>query len=147
MSSRDDAKRSGSDLETLFGDLWHGTRFTVTRGGFRPPIDVVRTEEPAELRVIVDLAGVDPGDVHIVVNERALVIAGQRSRMLPDCRPSYHLLEIEYGPFERRIALPENVDPDGARATYERGLLTVVLPVVAAPPRRERIAITIRTIA
>jgi HSP20 family protein len=146
MSRRDDERTSG-ELEGLFGELWHGTRFTVTRRGFRPPIDVVRTEEPAELRVIVDLAGVDPGDVRIVVNERALVIAGQRSRMLPDCRPSYHLLEIEYGPFERRIALPENVDPDGARATYERGLLTVVLPVVATPPRRERIAITIRTIA
>jgi HSP20 family protein len=141
MSRRDDERTSG-ELEGLFGELWHGTR-----RGFRPPIDVVRIEEPAELRVIVDLAGVDPGDVRIVVNERALVIAGQRSRMLPDCRPSYHLLEIEYGPFERRIALPENVDPDGARATYERGLLTVVLPVVATPPRRERIAITIRTIA
>ena len=116
MSPRDD-EPAGGELEGLIDELWHGTRFTVTRRGFRPPIDVVRTDEPAELRVIVDLAGVDPGDVHIVVNERALVIAGQRSRMLPDCRPSYHLLEIEYGPFERRIALPENVDPDGARAT------------------------------
>jgi HSP20 family protein len=145
VTSHDDSGRPRSELEDLFGELWHGTRFTVTRGGFRPPIDVVRTEDPPELRVIADLAGVDPGDVHIVVNERSLVIAGQRSRALPDRRPSYHLLEIEYGPFERRIVLPENVDPDGARAIYERGLLTVVLPVVAAPPRRERITITIRT--
>jgi HSP20 family protein len=147
VSSRDDVERTRSGLEGLFGELWHGTRFAVTRRGFRPPIDVVRTEDPPELRVIVDLAGVDPGDVHIVVNERALVIAGRRSRVLPDRRPSYHLLEIEYGQFERRIVLPENVDPDGARATYERGLLTVVLPVVAAAPRQERIAIRIRTIA
>ena len=65
--------------------------------------------------------------------------------MLPDCRPSYHLLEIEYGPFERRIALPETSIPTGP-ATYERGLLTVVLPVVATPPRTERITIRIRTI-
>ncbi len=147
MSSPDDAERTRSELEGLFDELWHGTRFTVTRRGFRPSIDVLRTDDPAELRVIVDLAGVDPGDIHIAVNERALVIAGQRLRPLPDCRPSYHLLEIEDGPFERRIALPEHVDPDGARATYERGLLTVVLPVTATPSRPERITIRIRTIA
>jgi HSP20 family protein len=145
VSSRDDAERAGSELESLFGDLWHGTRFTVTRRGFRPSIDVLRTDDPAELQVVVDLAGVEPGDVHIVVNERALVIAGQRGRIVPGSRPSYHLLEIEYGPFERRISLPEHVDPDGARATYERGLLTVVLPVSAKPPPRRRIAIRIRT--
>ena len=147
MTSRDDTERARTELEAVFDELWHGTRFTVTRRGFRPPIDVLRTEDPPELRVIVDLAGVDPGDVQIAVNERALVIAGQRSRPLPDCRPSYHLLEIEHGQFERRIALPEHVDPDGAKATYERGLLTVVLPVTATPPRPERITIRIRTIA
>jgi HSP20 family protein len=134
-----------SELEGLFGDIWHGTRFTVARRGFRPPIDVLRTDDPAEVQVIVDLAGVEPGDVHIVVNERSLVIAGQRRRVVAESRPSYHLLEIEYGPFERRVSLPENVDPDGARATYERGLLVVVLPVVATPPRQERITIRIRT--
>jgi HSP20 family protein len=147
VSPRDDSERSRSDIEGIFNELWHGTRFTVTRRGFRPSIDVVRTDDPAELRVIVDLAGVDPGNVQIAVNERSLVIAGQRHRVLPDCRPSYHLLEIEDGPFERRIALPEHVDPDGARATYERGLLTVVLPVAATPARPERITIRIRTIA
>ena len=97
------------------------------------------------LRVTVDLAGVDPADVHVVVHERALLIAGQRRRLQPDCRLSYHLMEIEYGAFERRITLPEHVDPQGARAGYERGLLTVVLPVTTAPPRQERVSILIRT--
>ena len=39
-------------------------------------------------------------------------------------------MEIEYGPFQRRIQLAEDVDPSGARRRrYERGLLTVVLPL------------------
>jgi HSP20 family protein len=135
-----------SELEELFTELWHGPRFAAPRRGFRPRIDVVRTEEPDELRVTVDLAGVDPGDVHIVVHERALLVAGHRRRLHPDCRLSYHLMEIEYGPFERRIGLPEHVDPDGARATYERGLLTVVLPVTTAPSRQERVLIRVRTV-
>ena len=133
-----------SELEDLFTELWHGPRFTVPRRGFRPRIDVVRTEEPDEVRVTVDLAGVDPADVHIAVDERALLIAGQRRLVKPDCRLSYHLMEIEYGQFERRIGLPEHVDPDGARANYERGLLVIRLPVTAAPPRQERISIEVR---
>jgi HSP20 family protein len=107
----------------------------------------MRAEEPDEIRVIVDLAGVEPGDVQIVVNERALVIAGQRRGLHPDSRLSYHLLEIEHGPFERRIGLPVDVDPEGARATYDRGLLTITLPVAAAPPSQGRITITVRTSA
>ena len=38
-------------------------------------------------------------------------------------------MEIDYGTFQRRIPLPEAVDGKNARATYERGLLTIVLPV------------------
>ena len=145
ISPRDDIERLHSELEDIFTELWHGPRFTVPRRGFRPRIDVVRTEEPDELRVTVDLAGVDPADVHIAVHERALLIAGQRHRLKPECRLSYHLMEVEYGAFERRIGLPEHVDPDGARATYERGLLTVLLPVATTAPRHERILIRIRT--
>ena len=114
------------------------------RRGFRPLIDVVRTEEPAELRIVVDLAGVDPAEIHVVVDERTLLVAGHRGRLHPDSRLSYHQMEIEYGYFERRVALPEYVDPDGGRATYERGLLSIFLPVAAAPPRRPRASIVVR---
>jgi HSP20 family protein len=143
-------KRLHSELEDLVNELWHGPRFGVQRVGFRPRIDVMRTEEPDELRIVVDLAGVDPGDVQIVVQERALVIAGRRRHIQPKSRSrlSYYLLEIEDGPFERRIGLPVDVDPDQARATYDRGLLVVTLPVTSKPPPAPgRVTITVRTTA
>lgn len=136
-------KRFHAELEDVFNDLWHGPRFGVQRRGFRPKIDVMRTEDPDELRVVVDLAGVEPEDVRIVVHERALVIAGRRRRLHPDCRLRYHLLEIEHGSFERRLGLPVDVDPDQAAATYDRGLLVVTLPVAARPPERGRISIQV----
>ena len=145
VSGSDDTERVQAELDEVFSQLWHGPRFVVPRRGFRPHIDLVRTEEPDELRITVDLAGIEPGDVQIVVHERAFVIAGRRKRPETDSPHSYHLLEIEYGPFERRIGLPVDVDPKGARAVYERGLLMVSLPVAAAPPTRARITITVRT--
>jgi HSP20 family protein len=147
VSGRDDTERPHSELEEVFSQLWHGPRFGVPRRGFRPHIDLVRTDDPDELRVTADLADVEPGDVQIAVHERALVIAGRRNRPQTDPGLSYHLLEIEYGPFERRIGLPVDVDPKRARAVYERGLLTVSLPVASAPPTQARITITVRTTA
>ncbi len=141
-------KRLHSELGDLVNELWHGPRFGVQRLGFRPRIDVMRTENPDELRIVVDLPGVDPGDVQIVVHERALVVAGRRPSVHPTGHVSYHLMEIDYGPFERRIGLPVDVDPDRARATYDRGLLVVTLPVASKPLRGEgRITITVRTSA
>jgi HSP20 family molecular chaperone IbpA len=41
----------------------------------------------------------------------------------------YQTMEIEYGGFQRRIELGDDVDSGGASATYERGMLRVVLPL------------------
>ncbi len=52
-------------------------------------------------------------------------------------------MELEYGPFERRISLAEPVDTAAATARYEKGLLTVELPIAAQAPKRERVIIAI----
>jgi HSP20 family molecular chaperone IbpA len=41
----------------------------------------------------------------------------------------YHQVEIEYGPFERRIELAEDVDADAATATCEAGMLQLEVPL------------------
>jgi HSP20 family molecular chaperone IbpA len=58
-----------------------------------------------------------------------LTIAGTRERpKVPGAR--YHSMEIEYGGFQRRLELGEEVDAARATATYDRGMLKLVLPVV-----------------
>ena len=42
-------------------------------------------------------------------------------------------MELEYGPFQRRVSLAEDVDPDRAEAHYERGQLTIVMPLARKP--------------
>jgi HSP20 family protein len=91
---------------------------------------------------VVELPGVDPSSVHVVAADRVLVIAGERCR--PGVSGRYQQLEIEYGPFQRRIPLDEPVDTSAATAQYERGMLTVTLPIAARAPTTERVSITIR---
>lgn len=129
---RRDVDRLSEQIEDLFADLWQVPRFTGLRRGFRPAVDAYRTEEPPTLTVVVELAGVDPGTVTVTAVADALVVHGQRLRPRAPER-TYQLMEIDVGPFERRVSLPEEVDAERASASYEAGLLTVVLPLA---PRR-----------
>lgn len=132
VAGRRDIDRLHEELEELFAELWQGPRIAARRRGFRPHVDYLRIDSPPELKIVVDLAGVDPADVELSIVGQELVISGQRFRSAldPKCRPSYYQMEIEYGPFERRVRLPDGAAAKGAKATYERGLLTIALPIV-----------------
>jgi HSP20 family protein len=129
------------EIEELFADLWQVPRFTGSRRGFRPAVDVFRSENPAELRVVVDLAGVAPESVQLATSARTLVIAGERPRTGAG---TYQQLEIEYGRFQRTVQLPADVETTRARASYEHGLLTIVLPVATGPPSPQSVPIEVR---
>jgi HSP20 family protein len=90
---------------------------------------------------MVELPGVDPAAIQVIAADRVLVVAGERCR--PAVRGRYQQMEIEYGPFQRRIPLAEPVDTAAATARHEQGVLMVVLPIAARPSPRERVSIAI----
>jgi HSP20 family protein len=131
-----------SEIHELFADLWQVPRFSGLHSGFRPQVDCYRTEDPAEVTVLVELPGVDPANVELVVAEGTLVVAGERVR--PRCAGLvYQQMELEYGTFRRQVQLPADVDVAGAHATYEHGILKVVLPIAERQPSRGRVAIEV----
>jgi HSP20 family protein len=140
MRRRDDIERLHEELRDFVDDLWSVPRFAGRRG-FRPQADCIRSDDPPALHVVVDLPGVDPSEIRMIAAERVLVVAGERRR--PQLQGRYQQMEIDYGPFERRIPLHEPVDAAAATARYEHGTLTVVLPIAATAPKRERVRIAI----
>ena len=141
MKNRTDIDRLHDEIKELVDELWHLPRFAGGRRGFRPQVDCLRCEDPPELRVIVELPGVDSSAIKVIAADRVLVVAGERCR--PTLTGRYQQMEIEYGPFQRRISLTEPVDTAAATARYERGLLTIVLPIAQKPAKRERERVTI----
>jgi HSP20 family protein len=120
------------EIQELFADLWQVPRFSGMRNGFRPQFDCYRTDDPPTLHVVVELPGVDPGSLEVVASGQTLVVAGTRDR--PTAAGARYLaMEIEYGTFQRRVELGEEIDPAGAAATYDRGMLKVTLPIAARP--------------
>jgi HSP20 family protein len=140
--ARRDIDRLQGEIEELFADLWQVPRFTGLRHGFRPAVDCFHTDEPHQLTIVVELAGVDPESVAVAIEERALTISGERRRPRVDGQV-YQQMEIEYGAFSRTLNLLEDVDGAAAGASFERGLLTVTLPIAERPPRPEPVAIVV----
>jgi HSP20 family protein len=91
---------------------------------WRPLVDLVETAEAFIL--YAELPGVQRPDIELDSDGRSLELSGQR-RPLGGER-GYLRLEGSHGPFKRRLDLPEQVDPERITASFQRGILEVVMP-------------------
>jgi HSP20 family protein len=138
-----DIEHAAEEIEQLFADLWQVFPFSGLRRGFRPQVDCLRSDDPPTVTVVVEVAGIDPEHVHVIAHGRELVIAGERVR--PRATGAvYQQMEIDYGAFERHVTLPDDVDTAAAEASYDRGLLTITLPIATTPAREVKVPIEVR---
>ena len=144
MTGRKDIDRLRSELEELFNEVWRAPRFAARRC-LRPAVDCYRTTDPAEFVVVVELPGVDPTTVRVIAADRWLHVVGERRRPRAGKGGQiYQQMEIDYGPFERRIQLVDDVETENGAASYEQGLLRVVFPIAPRPAPRGRVPIEVK---
>jgi HSP20 family protein len=141
MARRRDLDWLRDEMDELFADLAR-TRRRALRRGFSPAVDVYRSGDPPAVTVTVDLAGVDPADIELGFAEGILTIAGQRRRAHGE-GALYQQMELDHGAFERAVRVGDDVDPARAEATYDRGLLTIRLPLLARPTPPVRVVISV----
>jgi HSP20 family protein len=122
-------RRLESEVDRMFLELMGADRMLGrVQGAYRPNVDVFFDKAESAMIVKLELAGIDPDTVTLEVEERILRIHGHRVDQGRSGKV-YQQMEIAYGPFERRILLPVEVDPAKAQAHYERGFLEISLPV------------------
>lgn len=137
-------ERMRREIDELFGDVWQRAGYVpYGRPSFTPRVDVYSCGEPRNIVVVIELAGVDVGDVNLEVQGRELVITGRRQPHRAEGR-DYQQVEIESGYFERRVDLGCDVKPEGAKAVYEDGMLRIELPALAPESRPRRVPINER---
>jgi HSP20 family protein len=129
---------SSIKLRWLHGAL-HDVTYELTRSHFsqfaphtwEPAINAYRCE--SAVRICVDLAGVEREQIDLTVEARRVLIRGTRELPEPSSaegRPVRLLaMEIDYGPFEREVPLPVEVEVGKTQAEQRNGLLWVSLPV------------------
>lgn len=98
----------------------------TTLKGFTPAIDVYETKN--EVIVEVPLAGVDPKDVDIAIENDVLTIKGEYKKESEVDDKNYYRKEIKSGNFYRSVSLPSHVIPDQAKAESSAGMLKISIP-------------------
>ena len=101
-------------------------RFPERVTGFVPALDIYQTKDA----VVVEtpLAGVDPEDVDISIEDSVLTIKGKTERKSEVEEKDFYRKEVRYGSFYRSVHLPVPVIGDKATAKSENGMLIITIP-------------------
>jgi HSP20 family protein len=108
------------------------------------PLDVYATGDEAV--IIAAVPGMSSKDLEVTINQNVVTLAGQ----VPTAAESeqgkgatWYLHELWHGRFQRSVTLPFEVEAGKAEATFENGIVRIVLPKAErAKPQK----IAIRTV-
>lgn len=140
--ANDPFERLRDDVDRVFNSYFRG--FNLSRLGFGSTGDgsllanFDLSETPETIVVQADVPGIKEKDLSITLADDILNIKGKRESEIDEKRKSYHRVERSYGEFQRRIALPCEVDADHVDAKLKDGVLTVTLQKTPRSMEREK---------
>lgn len=135
------------DFLNLQNEVDHAVRRTVGRPLRRATLWSPAMESFArgdDLVVKLELPGIDPEKVEISIKDDILRVWGERHQHESVSDEDYYRAEFEYGSFERTLALPKEARADDIKATYEKGVLEIVVPKAAAVAEARKVPIHIK---
>jgi HSP20 family molecular chaperone IbpA len=130
------------ELSELFSGF-HGFPTIAGLAGLRSFFDgnLLRVEDEMKdgfYEVRAELPGVDPiEDIEVTVRDGQLTIKAERTQTSESNGHS----EFSYGSFVRTVPLPAGADEDDINATYDRGILTVSVPLSEDHPTEKRVEV------
>ncbi|HOU28651.1 MAG TPA: Hsp20/alpha crystallin family protein [Thermoleophilia bacterium] len=136
-----DVEKLHNEVLRAFNDSCVIATRQFSGGGFRPLADAYFEEDTREIVVRFDLPGMAMEDIELLVDRRELVVRGERAFQTREGR-IYQQVEMDYGPFERRVRLMVDVDPEVTTAIYEAGILEVRLILTPQEKGARKIDIT-----
>jgi HSP20 family protein len=100
-----------------------------------PALDI--SERKDAYLVTVELPGVEAEDMEITLEDGLLTIQGERHFAHDSSEQQFHRVERRYGAFRRSITLPAQVQAEQIEASFENGVLQIVVPKMEeAKPKR-----------
>lgn len=108
--------------------------------GWHPQADIYQTQE--QTLIYVEVPGVPEDRLKLHVEERQLIIEGERQPPSMPHPQHCQQAEIAYGPFRRVLSLPADADENAIQAHYQAGILQIIVP--RKDPKGESIQVNIR---
>ena len=115
----------GSPFRTLWSRGGTGTGGTI----LPLPLDVYATEQ--EVVVVAAIPGMRPEELQVTYNQGTLTLSGTIQNVAEGEEAkgaTWYAHELWSGQFRRSLSLPFEVDADHANASFEHGIVRIVLP-------------------
>jgi HSP20 family protein len=129
-------------LNSLFQDYGrgHGENDSVSTAAFVPPVDVYEDEHKIVLKL--EVPGLKQEDLDIQIENNALTVKGERKFEKEEREENFHRIERRYGSFFRSFTVPNTVNSEAVKASYDAGVLRIELEKRAdAKPKQIKVQV------
>ena len=132
-SAQDEMAQMNPTLAQALG--LYGQQSSGRATAWAPALDI--SERKDAYLVAVELPGLKPEDLDITMEDGLLTIQGERHFAHDSSEQQFHRVERRYGAFRRSITLPAHVMAEGIQASFEDGVLQILVPKAEeAKPKR-----------
>lgn len=116
------------EMNKLFEDFtrgFHKPLWLEAVSDFNAKVDIKDNEKNVE--VTAELPGVELKDIEVFVEDKSLIIKGEKRSEKEEKDKSFYRMERSYGSFYRELPMPCAIDKEAIEASYKDGVLKVTL--------------------
>jgi HSP20 family protein len=113
---------------------------SLVTAAFVPPVDIYEDEHQIVLKL--EVPGMKESDLDIQLENSLLTVKGERRFEKEEKEENFHRIERRYGSFYRSFTVPNTVNPEGVKASYDAGVLKIELVKKAeAKPKQIKVEV------
>jgi len=123
--------KTNSDFDDFFSPIVYRTPSWISKRTQDWAVDTFKidmVDTPDKYQVQAEIPGRTKENIKIKIDNGHLTISAESSAEERKEEDTFIYAEIKRGLMCRTVPLPENVDEDSVKATYENGVLHVLLP-------------------
>lgn len=99
-----------------------GSDFAITQ----PSVNIRETAE--DFKIDLAAPGLEKGDFNIAIENEKLIISAGKEVKREESTDKYTRKEFSYNSFSRSFDLPDSIQAEGIKASYNNGILELSLP-------------------
>lgn len=115
------------EMNRVFDQMTTGEQGSDMNGyAFMPAAEI--HENPDQIKLKIEVPGIEAKDLDIKVTAEAVAITGERKSETKQEDKGMKRSEFRYGRFQRIIPLPTRIQNDKVQAEFNNGVLCLTLP-------------------
>jgi HSP20 family protein len=129
-------KLYGKDPLKMFEDVFNDKVSPFFTSMMTPSFKVDISEDEKAIYIDADVPGMKKEDVKVKIEDDVLFISAERTQEEEEKKKGYHRIERSWGSLSRSFTVGDNIDTDNIEASYDNGVLKLVLPKKEVIPEK-----------